>query len=170
MIKPRDASEHQDMYRRALAAYWTAQPGEMPADECIEDLFAGGDGWVDKHGMKSPPKIRLDDSASGDDNLHRHHHPHLQTPRRHHRRTLSGGSGKSQSTITGQNKTSHMAHKRSGSNVAADAAFAVAQSSGTDSGKDNNNHVRAGFKPAHDLDEFEIREDLVAWSLPAAAV
>ena len=35
----------QDMYRRTLAAYWASQPGELKADECIEDIFAGGDGW-----------------------------------------------------------------------------------------------------------------------------
>lgn len=33
------------MYRRNLAAFWVAQPGELPADECIENIFAGGDGW-----------------------------------------------------------------------------------------------------------------------------
>lgn len=32
------------MYRRALAASWAAQPGELQADECIEDIFGGGDG------------------------------------------------------------------------------------------------------------------------------
>lgn len=44
----RDTSELQDMYRRTLAAYWSAQPGELKADECIEDIFAGGDGWGDR--------------------------------------------------------------------------------------------------------------------------
>lgn len=34
------------MYRRTLAASWAAQPGEPRADECIEDIFAGGDGWA----------------------------------------------------------------------------------------------------------------------------
>jgi len=43
--KSRDASELQDMYRRALAASWACQPGEMPADQCIEDIFHGGDGF-----------------------------------------------------------------------------------------------------------------------------
>ena len=43
--KSRDVSEVQDMYRRALAASWSCQPGELPADECIEDIFSGGDGW-----------------------------------------------------------------------------------------------------------------------------
>lgn len=43
--KSRDAHELQDMYRRALAASWASQPGELAADECIEDIFSGGDGF-----------------------------------------------------------------------------------------------------------------------------
>ncbi|RYP61815.1 hypothetical protein DL770_009708 [Monosporascus sp. CRB-9-2] len=47
--KSRDVSEVQDMYRRTLAASWACQPGELPADECIEDIFSGGDGWRNSH-------------------------------------------------------------------------------------------------------------------------
>ncbi|KAJ9630964.1 hypothetical protein H2203_001492, partial [Taxawa tesnikishii (nom. ined.)] len=43
--KSRETGEMQDMYRRTLAASWAAQPGELRADKCIEDIFAGGDGW-----------------------------------------------------------------------------------------------------------------------------
>ena len=43
-IRSRELAELQDMYRRALAASWAAQPGELQADECIEDIFVGGDG------------------------------------------------------------------------------------------------------------------------------
>ncbi|KAK3365183.1 N-terminal C2 in EEIG1 and EHBP1 proteins-domain-containing protein [Lasiosphaeria ovina] len=43
--KSGDAFELQDVYRRALAASWACQPGELPADQCIEDIFAGGDGF-----------------------------------------------------------------------------------------------------------------------------
>ncbi|KAB5517334.1 N-terminal C2 in EEIG1 and EHBP1 proteins-domain-containing protein [Coniochaeta sp. 2T2.1] len=50
--KPRDLYEIQDMYRRALAASWASQPGEMPADECIEDIFSGGDGFRDDSNPK----------------------------------------------------------------------------------------------------------------------
>ena len=42
----RELGEMQDTYRRTLAAYWASQPGELKADECIEDIFAGGDGWA----------------------------------------------------------------------------------------------------------------------------
>jgi hypothetical protein len=60
----REAGEMQDMYRRTLAAYWSAQPGELKADEAIEDIFAGGDGWG-RTGR--PPAIRasVDTARSG---------------------------------------------------------------------------------------------------------
>lgn len=41
----KEIGEMQDMYRKTLSAYWSSQPGELKADECIEDIFAGGDGW-----------------------------------------------------------------------------------------------------------------------------
>ncbi|KAK4250977.1 N-terminal C2 in EEIG1 and EHBP1 proteins-domain-containing protein [Corynascus novoguineensis] len=43
--KSRDVFEVQDMYRRALAASWASQPGELPADQCIENIFSGGEGF-----------------------------------------------------------------------------------------------------------------------------
>ncbi|KAG5982437.1 hypothetical protein E4U55_001885 [Claviceps digitariae] len=46
--KSRDAAEVQDLYRRTLAASWSRQPNELPADECIEDIFSGGNGWRTK--------------------------------------------------------------------------------------------------------------------------
>lgn len=41
----KENGEMQDMYRRTLAAFWTSQPGELKADEAIEDIFSGGNGW-----------------------------------------------------------------------------------------------------------------------------
>ncbi|KAJ4398336.1 hypothetical protein N0V85_006306 [Neurospora sp. IMI 360204] len=43
--KSRDVFELQDCYRRVLAASWESQPGELTADQCIEDIFSGGDGF-----------------------------------------------------------------------------------------------------------------------------
>src|ERR1700716_481988 len=40
----RETGDLQDMYRRTLAASWTCRGGELPPDQLIEDLFAGGDG------------------------------------------------------------------------------------------------------------------------------
>lgn len=46
--KAQESGKTQDMYRQNLAASWAAQAGELPPDQCIEDIFAGGDGWADK--------------------------------------------------------------------------------------------------------------------------
>ncbi|KAL1971134.1 hypothetical protein VTN77DRAFT_85 [Rasamsonia byssochlamydoides] len=43
----RETGDLQDMYRRTLAASWTCRDGELPPDQLIEDLFAGGAGWAD---------------------------------------------------------------------------------------------------------------------------
>lgn len=48
--KGHETAEIQDVYRRALAASWACQSGELPADECIEDIFGGGDGFRSSHG------------------------------------------------------------------------------------------------------------------------
>ncbi|KAI9812157.1 MAG: hypothetical protein M1827_004823 [Pycnora praestabilis] len=45
----REIGESQDIYRRTLTASWSAQLGELAADECIEDIFSGGDGWGRDH-------------------------------------------------------------------------------------------------------------------------
>lgn len=62
-IKNRDVGANQDMYRRTLAASWQLIPGELMADECIEDIFAGGDGWTG-NGGGGKPKFEGSDSDS----------------------------------------------------------------------------------------------------------
>ncbi|OAA53647.1 Oestrogen-responsive protein Fam102A/B [Niveomyces insectorum RCEF 264] len=53
--KGRETTEIQDVYRRALAASWACQSGELPADECIEDIFKGGDGFRPWGAAGQPP-------------------------------------------------------------------------------------------------------------------
>ncbi|KAI0475879.1 hypothetical protein GGR56DRAFT_693007 [Xylariaceae sp. FL0804] len=69
LTKSRDVSEVQDMYRRALAASWACQPGELPADECIEDIFSGGNGWrrhkSSSSSSSSPPPPRSHSRRAG---------------------------------------------------------------------------------------------------------
>jgi hypothetical protein len=55
------------MYRRTLAASWQLQAGELNADECIEDIFAGGDGWTSgSNGGQKPKSVRLFDRSRKD--------------------------------------------------------------------------------------------------------
>ncbi|PHH78305.1 hypothetical protein CDD82_3110 [Ophiocordyceps australis] len=57
--KNRETTEVQDLYRHALAASWLRQPAEPAVDECIEDIFANGNGW-------NRPQPHDGDSASSD--------------------------------------------------------------------------------------------------------
>lgn len=148
--KSRDASELQDMYRRTLAAYWSAQPGELKADECIEDIFAGGNGWGDRAKPYSPQRTGIrftsatgdsSTSVSGDER-------HTQGSRRLFRKsqdTLRPGSAHSGSPkqhVRGRGSLEQQAH-----HMKAEAE-------------------RQRHRPYHEVDEFELRQDLCSWKRP----
>ncbi|KAK9481848.1 N-terminal C2 in EEIG1 and EHBP1 proteins-domain-containing protein [Lipomyces starkeyi] len=49
------------LYRKTLTASWQRQDGELPAEECIEDIFAGGDGWAkDSDGLSRGRRLTED--------------------------------------------------------------------------------------------------------------
>lgn len=149
--KSRDHSDLQDMYRRALAASWASQPGELPADECVEEIFAGGDGW--KPDSKVTPRITQNSANMSGEDLQRHH------------RTESGASSKSQNTITGKG-SGRFGHKHSRSKDTIGHAPGI-QNSPNETSSDGSERGRSGgFRKAHEVDEFEMRDDLMAWRLP----
>jgi hypothetical protein len=67
------------MYRRTLVASWASPPGELPADEAIEDIFAGGSGFQ----SVVPPTPRG----------HGHTHSHSRPTSHHHSASTAGGDG-----------------------------------------------------------------------------
>jgi len=140
------------MYRRALAASWAALPGELAADACIEDIFSGGDGW--KGGFAKQKKLgavkSYDESGSGDE-----HHMHT------HHRNHSSSSMKSQNTIKGTAR----GHKHSRSREP-ETPIGMMSPDQEQANSDGLERGRPGFRKAHEVDEFEVRDDLVAWKLP----
>ncbi|KAK5998805.1 hypothetical protein PT974_01188 [Cladobotryum mycophilum] len=139
LAKNRDVAEVQDLYRKTLAASWSRQPAELPADECIEDIFSGGNGWKTKvvagRSSSAPHPSTLDtdddfDDADGHHGTlrasdlrrtplhHRRTHSNSSNPFRylhhHHRRTPSGSSDKSVSTVTGIPGSMRSPFKRGG--------------------------------------------------------
>lgn len=157
--KSRDHSELQDMYRRALAASWASQPGELPADQCVEEIFAGGDGW--KPDSKDAPRITHDSANISGEDLRHHGHGHSH---RGHRRTESGASSKSQSTVTGKS-AGRFGHKHSRSKDTIDHGTGISNSP-NDTLSESSDRGRTGFRKANEVDEMEIRDDLIAWRLP----
>ncbi len=63
------------LYYKSFQFPWDPRPNELPPDKCIEDIFAGGDGWIaNKHqqngdSMIYPPDVsRAADTLSSDSN------------------------------------------------------------------------------------------------------
>ncbi|GAB7355860.1 hypothetical protein MBLNU459_g6518t2 [Dothideomycetes sp. NU459] len=187
--KSRETGEMQDMYRRVLAASWIAQPGELKADDCIEDIFAGGDGWgshLNGKSGKSPkhkngntgndadstsdePKSRNASSTNLAPNSHGHHRsPHSKSPHRfghrfHHNKDRSDRDKALEGWArdsTGIGK-SGMTGTFGGRASLHQQALKMQRESGQ--------HKQ---KPANEIDEFDnpYREDLRSWKIESAAV
>lgn len=155
----KELGEMQDMYRRTLAAFWASQPGELKADECIEDIFAGGDGW----GSKSPNvKSSLETNAANE----RNHAARKQRNRARADSHNSRGGGSGSSTP----------RERDGESVEVTArGEARMQSSGKGmlamarQGRHSKN-FRAARRGQGEVDEFEVMEDLRSWRVGEAVV
>lgn len=140
----RETGEVQDMYRRNLAAYMTAQPGELKADECIEDIFNGGDGW----GSKGPDG----------DGRSKFDHPEIKSRYSHaHRR-----SGSAESLMSGQTTPrAHVRHKSHHSRGISGRA-SLEQHANNMKAEAANNPIKASTE----ANEFDLREDLRSWKMP----
>ena len=131
------------MYRRNLVAYWTAQPGELRADECIEDIFAGGDGWgpVDSERERTPTGRAAVDDGNRLRTSHKHNRSHDSS--RHPSTTSLTGAAKASQGVAGRTSLQHQANELM-------------------AGKETK---RTGVH--HEKDEIELRDDLRSWTLPS---
>lgn len=138
------------MYRRTLAAYWSAQPGELKADECIEDIFAGGDGWGDREKPYSHQQQRSisarflggDSSGFVSENESRHMRGSSSVHRKSHETLRPGDMISSSPNVRGR-----VSLEQQASQLKAEAA-------------------RKRHRPHHEVDEFDLREDLCSWRRP----
>ncbi|KAL8933902.1 MAG: hypothetical protein Q9211_005518 [Gyalolechia sp. 1 TL-2023] len=150
--KTRELGKLQDMYRKTLAASWAAQDGELPADECIEDIFAGGDGWgkTRKEGKKPGKPSSTDGEASDVDR---------RTLKAQHRTTSGSYSKHTSKKSKGHLRTTSQTKSSSdNSGVSGTASIDRVQSSSSDSPAYN-------WRRADELDEFTAREDLRSWEI-----
>jgi hypothetical protein len=143
----RENGEMQDMYRRSLAAFWASQPGELKADECIEDIFSGGDGWG-KSGRPKPFSLTDDENdrdgggetegtppnpSPGGPGGRRHGHHHREAVHQHRHTGSAGSKGLS-------------------------GIVAAGRTEGRETGP-------GPIKGQGELDEGEVREDLRSWRI-----
>ncbi|KAI9794528.1 MAG: hypothetical protein M1816_004415 [Peltula sp. TS41687] len=147
-FKPTENRELHDMYRRTLAASFAAQAGELPADECIESIFAGGDGWRDINEINKFPTN--------------------STNERDRRRTTPGVDSSPHTQQPGffrPNKIDPNARRRNfrSSDESHDSRTGV----GVGGSLDMSEHPDAkGGRSRCQVDEFEVRENLRSWRLP----
>ena len=185
-----------DLYRRTLAASWSRQPNELPADETIEDIFSGGNGWKTKKETPSNHDTEDDESEMYGTlrpsdfrrfAAHRHHQRSQSgtndsgrtsaQPTSHHRRTHSASSDRSASTVTGgggprtPRRDRRLQHEDSrGSRDEDDGSSLGSLAPTLGSSSDGGHNGEQRMKRAREVEEFEAREDLVAWKLPGGTV
>lgn len=154
--KAQESGKLQDMYRQNLAASWAMQAGELPPDKCIEDIFAGGDGW----GEGGAPQPFVDGDSEDD----------LRTLRAgHHARGSSGSTLKPPTTgagVKGGGKSGGGGNGGSGGGGVGPTAVSgrtsiEQQVSARQDGKRERNIM------ANEVDEFTEREDLRSWVIKA---
>ena len=135
------------MYRRTLSASWAAQAGELPADECIEDIFAGGSGWRDQnaHGISEAGAEQIESVIGEFQKGHR--------------------KGKSSGGIFGFARPSPK--PRSPIKARKQAEPISTGSSGESDSKTVSDGVPTQRRfPYSGITEMDVREDLRSWSLP----
>ncbi|KAL8728871.1 MAG: hypothetical protein Q9166_005111 [cf. Caloplaca sp. 2 TL-2023] len=155
--KTREAGKLQDMYRKTLAASWAAQEGELPADECIEDIFAGGDGWGKALKGDKKPSKPSGGSTDGEES-----DGDRRTLKAHHKNTSSAHSKHMSNKSKGHLRTSSRSNNSpDNSGISGRASIEQqVQSSSTDTRAHN-------WRRADELDEFPAREDLRSWEISA---
>ncbi|KAI9774381.1 MAG: hypothetical protein M1840_004275 [Geoglossum simile] len=162
--KSREIREMQDMYRRTLVASWSCQAGELPADECIESIFAGGNGWRDKDALSKPPLSREKRGyADGDIDWISDVENTGRKDQDHQRRQRTGGNVKARSG-GGQGHVRGVGEQGSIGDVRSRGTSRRDGTSGSGGGGGRN-----GGKLSHEIDELDIREDLRCWSLPVGS-
>lgn len=153
--KTREIGELQDMYRRTLAASWAAQAGELPADECIEDIFAGGDGWA-KNQPGGTGSKRREDAEQAENGAER------RTMLGRHKRKSSGFVRHAVNKARSQELKHSDGEDVSGVSGRTSIEQQV-QSNSEKGALQGYDRMRA-----RELDEFEAREDLRSWEISAS--
>ncbi|KAI9651533.1 MAG: hypothetical protein M1829_002698 [Trizodia sp. TS-e1964] len=158
--KTREIGELQDMYRRSLAASWATQAGELPADECIENIFAGGTGWREGTNHEDTDGGGEEAGVSGGDGEYRASHG----GHRHKNSTGDGGRSvsKSRAPQTPRLHLRNLSENSLGPGLE-DGGERYSEMLGEKGGK------RIYTKLSCEVDEIDVREDLRSWKLAISA-
>lgn len=145
------------MYRCTLAASWQLQAGELNPEECIEDIFAGGDGWTprsERFRRGKPKSVRYEGGLSRGGRVDGSDSDSLSA--------ISSGGG-----VSGGGNVNHGANdvrrRRDGDTLSIVSFATVPKPERKPSGRSFKNS-----KSDREVDEMRAREDLVSWKMPSA--
>ncbi|KZF22174.1 hypothetical protein L228DRAFT_261383 [Xylona heveae TC161] len=141
IAKSRETEAQQDIYRQTLAAWWSAPANELPADQCVENIFAGGTGWERKPTHRSQrSKTSIGESSD----------------------SMSDGEGRRSSRHRRDNSGFGASSVKSNSRLDAEGDATTTSASQQSSGP-----PRLGRQARNVVDEFDAREDLRSWQIPS---
>lgn len=156
MSQKRDRGAIQDMYRCTLTASWQLQVGELNPEECIEDIFAGGDGWTprsERPHRGKPKSVRYEGGLSRGGRTDGSDSDSLSA--------MSSGGGVS--TVNASPSGNDTRRRRDGDTLSI-VSFAAAPKPER---KSSGRSVKS-YKSDREVDEMRAREDLVSWKMPSA--
>lgn len=145
------------MYRSTLAASWQLQAGELNPEECIEDIFAGGDGWTprsERYRRGKPKSVRYEGGLTRGGRAEGSDSDSLSAV------SSSGGASAVGNSSLGAND---VRRRRDGDAIGI-VSFATAPNPER---KASGRSVRSS-KSDREVDEIRAREDLVSWRMPSA--
>lgn len=173
----REPTQAQDVYRHNLTASWQLQDGELNADECIEDIFSGGDGWISPNSSssrstnnqassdKSPKFVRVFDPSE----MEQQEREGASLTRGSDKDSDSMKSAESRSSASTQTMTLTVPKARNGRNggMQKSAAALVPGRSPLSGGHapEKLGLVRKARR-TYEVDEMELRDEFVSWTLP----
>jgi hypothetical protein len=167
--KTRELGELQDMYRRTLAASWACRAGELPPQELIENLFAGGDGKRADVLEITPAEARArqplqrkeaaEESGSVSDSSSKltARHPSAAST---WEKTTSKGNHSRQSSIASVTSQNDPPSPMSAVSGRRSISRAVKES-------DKQKSRRGSVRPVEETTEFDVRDDLRTWQISA---
>lgn len=157
--------ELRELYRKTVAADWTCLPGEISADKCIEDIFAGGDGWGAKgKGYEGPGHksnvLSSEDVSLLSDSEARQYHSGKKS-------IWSAGLFRSRQDMKRQSRE-HLGKRLQ------DDMHGTRGVRGRGSFEQQTRQMgvepdRGNIKLTREMEDLEVREDLRSWRVPAGS-
>lgn len=194
----KELAEMQDMYRQTLAASWLCGKGTLAADQCIEDIFNGGDGWGNKPApVTLNPALQAAPAAddSEDEGMgtatpqnqhqrrhHHHHHEHQRSsgvPSRNgsgasKKHTHAGKKARQESEMPGLTTTVDKKGNAIGGIRKASARALTTekpdQLPSSSSSSSGSERGRHKSRPTDEVAEWDARDDLRAWTVPSVSI